>query len=247
MNKATKFRCNHCNTTWNTKRTYTLHISMCQFIHHTAKEHAEDTDLNQLVMPSQTVMFHYILHLTQKYEDLAKKVARIQSATTRSRRKNIMEHLESMETPAAGFDDWVRAISVTEEHLQRLFDTDLEECIQSILSSVMAEEKVLPMFAVTQRQNTIYVYDDGEWHIIANEEFSRFVGAISHKVLRTYTKWSKDHYVELHANSKMEEQSIIYMSKANGINRSLEKRSAVVKKWLYSKLAVSLNVADESG
>lgn len=246
MNKASKFRCGHCNTTWNTKRTYALHMSMCQFIHHSAKEHADDMDMNQLEVPSQTVMFHYILHLTQKYEDLEKKVARIQSATTRTRRKNITEYLASMPKPSTGFVDWVHAISVTEQHLQRLFDADLEECIQSILSSVMAEEKVSPMFAVTQRQHTIYVYDDdGGWHIIANEEFSRFVGAISHKVLRTYTKWSKDHYAELHANARMEEQSIMYMSKANGINRSLEKRSALVKKWLYSKLAVSLNVAED--
>ena len=73
MNKASKFRCGDCNTTWNTKRTYALHMSMCQFIHHSARERAEDKDMNQLEMPSPVVMFHYILHLTQKYEDLEKK------------------------------------------------------------------------------------------------------------------------------------------------------------------------------
>jgi len=243
MNKASKFRCGDCNTTWNTKRTYALHMSMCQFIHHSARERAEDKDMNQLEMPSPVVMFHYILHLTQKYEDLEKKVERIQSATTRSRRKNIKDHLASIEKPAMGFDDWIRSISVTEEHLQPLFDGDLEDCIHAVLTTEMVRAKVLPIFAVSQRQHTIYVYHFEEgWHILTNDEFSRFVGAISHKVLRAYTKWSKDHYAELHANTQMEEQAMIYMSKANGINRSLEKRSTAVKKWLYSKLAVSLNI-----
>lgn len=244
MNKAYKMRCSQCNTTWNTKKTFNQHTSMCNFIHNSAKENV--ADMAQINLPSQTVLFHYIMHLTNKYEELEKKVARIQSATTRLRKKNIKEYLESMEKPTFGFNEWVRTIVVSEEHLKKLFDTNLEECIQSVLTPVIdSMRENLPIFAFSQRQHTFYIYDeDQQWHMMTQEEFSRFVYSLAHKVLRTYTKWSKEHYEELHANAKMEEQSMIYLSKANGINHTPEKRASILKKWLFTKLAVSLNHVD---
>lgn len=241
MNKISKWRCENCNTTWNTKTSFKQHTSMCEFLHNTRKQNAGN--MEPFIMPSQTEMFQYIVHLTNKYEELEKKVVRIQAATTRIRRKTIQEYLATTaQKPAVGFNDWVKLIAVSEEDLQTLFDRDLEECVQKILTPWIGGLEPLPIFAFTQRQHTFYMYDEEYgWRIMTNEEFTRFIYSITHKILRTYTKWSKEHYDELHANAKMEEQAILYMSKANGINHTPEKRAAILKKWLFTRLAVSLN------
>jgi hypothetical protein len=236
-NMNTVHRCNNCNTKWNTKKTYDLHAAMCNLIHTSAKD--RDVD-HEIELPSQAAMFHYILHLTNKYEDLEKKIAKIQSSTTRFRRKHIEDYLQSLSPPKWIYSDWLSSIEVADYHLQKVFEHDLEECIKQVLTPLLSD---LPIRAFTQKPSVFYIFDS-EWRLMTAEEFTSFVKSLSHKVLRTYTKWARDHHAEMHANTKMQELAMVYMSKVNGMNHSIETRSSIIKKWLFTKIAVSLNHVD---
>lgn len=237
---SAKYKCGSCNTSWHTKKTFDLHSSMCKLIH--SKEHEIDKEFNRMEIPSQSAMFHYILHLTNKYETLEKKIAKLQQNTTRLRRKHIAEYIETLERPKRDYKTWLQSIEITDKHLDKLFETDIQECIKQIICDTLPEYP--PICAFTQKQLTFYIYDEDKWRAMAIEEFQKFVMQISHKILRTYTKWAKEHYDELHANAKAEEQAMIKMTKANGMGRPLESRTSTIKKWLFSKLAVSLNQVD---
>ena len=231
-------RCNNCNTKYNTKKTYDLHASMCDLIHSSTKERDIDRDIQ---MPSQLAMFQYIIHLTNKYEELEKKLAKIQSSTTTLRRKHIHEYLKNISPPKMEFSQWLAEIEVTYDHLQIVFDKNLEECIKEILSPFLSE---LPIRAFVQNKTVFYMYDQNDWRQMTAEEMNSFVTSISRKVLRTYTRWSKENYDDMHSTIKMQELGMLYMSKINGMDKSADARISTIKKWLFSKIAVSLNNVD---
>lgn len=228
-------RCNNCNTRCNTKRTYELHVSMCDFIH---QRREIDTEIH---MPSQQAMFQYMIDLTNKCKELEKKVAKIQSSTTRFRRKHIDEYLKNIPPPKMEFSDWLSEIEVTYDHLKIVFDQNLEECIKEILSPFLSD---LPIRAFIQNQTVFYIYHQDDWRQMTGEEMSSFITSISRKVLKTYTKWSKDNYDHMHSNTKMQELGMLYMKKVNGMDKSADTRISTIKKWLFSKIAISLNNID---
>jgi hypothetical protein len=68
-------------------------------------------------------------------------------------------------------------------------------------------------------------------------EFMKLIEKIQHKFLRKYMLWANEHREELAA----EDRSIFCMAKVNGIKQgTIEARSSDIKKWLFSKIAVSL-------
>jgi len=196
---------------------------------------------DEIEMPSQRAMFHYILHLTNKCEDLEKKVAKLQTYTTRSRRKHIEEYLQSLHAPKYTFHDWLTSIEVADYHLQKVFEHDLEECIKQVLIPLLQD---IPLCAFVQNPKVMYIYENEKWQIMTSEDFASFIKSISHKILKTYTKWAKEHHTEMHANAKMQELGMMYMSKVNGMNRSTDVRNANIKKWLFSAIATSLSHVD---
>jgi len=231
-------QCNNCNTKWNTKKTYELHMSICDLVHSYSKSPNKDDEIE---IPSQRAMFHYILHLTNKCEDLEKKFAKLQTYTTRMRRKHIEEYLQSLHVPKQMFHDWVASVEVADYHLQKVFEHDLEECIKQVLTPLLTD---IPIRAFTQNPKVLYMYENAKWRILTADEFASFIKSLSHKILKTYTKWAKEHHAEMHANAKMQELGMIYMSKVNGLNRSTDLRNASIKKWLFSKIAISLTNVD---
>jgi len=237
-NMSNIHRCNNCNSRWHTKKTYDLHIAVCDLIHASAKEREIDREIK---LPSQLAMFQYIIHLTNKCEDLEKKVAKIHSSTTTLRRKHIDEYLKNIQPPNMSYSEWLSSIEVSDDHLQIVFDNDLETCIKQILSPLLSD---IPIRAFTQKAGAFYIYHETEWRQMTADEFTSFVTSISRKVLRTYTKWSKDNYEKMHSNAKMEELCMLYMKKVNGMDKNANARMAAIKKWLFSKIAVSLNHVD---
>jgi len=235
--KSAKHKCPNCNTTWQTKKTFDMHTSVCGMIHTSAKEHEINRDYDKMELPSQKAMFHYLVQLTQRFDDMEKKLAKIQQNTFVLRRKNIAEYLKTLPKPQDTYTQWLNSIEITEPNLKRLFETDLEECIKIVIDTDR-----IPLRAFAQKPSTFYLYDEAEngWREFSKEEFVRMVSSISHKILKAYMKWAKEHQEELTATPKAEEQSMIYMSKANGFNRSSDSRASNVKKWLYGKISQTI-------
>ena len=231
-------RCNNCSSKWHTKKMYDLHRSMCDLVHQSEKERIIDREIE---IPSQAAMFQYIVYLSNKCNDLEKKVAKIQSSTTRLRRKHIDEYLKNISPPKIGYSDWLSSIEVNYSQLQIVFDRDLEECIRQILSPLLSE---IPIRAFIQKTCTFYIYDETEWRIMTADEFTSFVTSISRRILKTYTKWARENYEEMHSTTKMQELGMLYMKKVNGMDKSSHSRISAIKKWLFANIAVSLNNVD---
>ena len=231
-----KHRCPDCYTTMPTKKIFDLHTTMCKFIHTSSYEHTIDKYYTDMELPSQEAMAHYLFHLTHKYQELEQKMAKLQKCVIPQRRKTIQEYLEQLAPPTQPFQEWLQQIKITDEALEILFKTDLKTAIKHVLDPFLFE---IPLRAFSQKPNTFYLYDkQQEWHLMTSDEFSKMIDKIEHKFLRKYTTWATENSEELSKTQQAQERNIIYMSKVNGVKQS--PRAPDIKKWLYSKIAVSL-------
>jgi hypothetical protein len=242
MNKQ-KHQCTTCNTQFPTKAILKRHGSICTFIHTSAKEHAIDNEYSKIPLPSQEAMFQYILHLTNKYTELEEKVAKLEHNSSISLRKNFKEYLKTMEKPSVTYSQWIQSTQITEKDLQILLENDLEECIKNILQTLLTTHAILPIRAFTQKHHMFYIYDT-EWRIMTSEEFTKMISLLSHRILQKYTKWAKEHRDEWESSQQLQERAMVYLSKANGMNRTIESRTSIIKKWLFTKIQVSLKNVD---
>ena len=227
MSRA-KYTCEQCNKQYSRKSSLDQHTPFCKFIHTPAKDRA-----NIVQIPSQEVMFQYMIHLTQKYEQLEQKLAKIEMATGRIKKTTIEDTLRTMAKPVLTYNEWLNQLEITDDNLQKLFDYDLKICIKSVLEDALDEDN--PFTAFQEKPNIIYIYDE-KWRMITAEEFSKLISVISHRILKKYMSWANENREKIDGNTKFQELAMSYMSKANGLNCNLGQVNIDAKKWMFSKM-----------
>ena len=249
MQNGTRYVCEFCTIKKRTQNALTRHTSLCKFIHTSAKEHSTNEDLHEAI-PSQQVLLQYILDLTEKYEQLEKKMDKIYKTSYQEKRKNFNEYLDTLHYTGICYTNWLKSLVITEEHLEILFKNDLRECIKAVLSSSI-EQGPIPFKAFVQRQNGLYIYNETEegskiykWRLVTTDEFKKIVLILSQRVMRKFTEWQIDNKQEIDESEKLRELQNLYMHKANGGSSSLETKSTDIRKWFISSIQVSLKNVD---
>ena len=227
-----KYCCKQCNKTYSKKTLLDQHQPFCSFIHTSAKEHENKS----IPLPSQEIMFHYIVHLTKKVEKLEEKLSRIEKSTTISKKIHINDYLKTLKSPLYTYSEWLNQIEVSDQDLEKLFEYDIKICIKSVLEDVLDSD--MPFTAFQEKQNAIYIFDT-KWRAMTAEEFSKLVSIISHRILKKYMYWANEHRAQLELNPKTQELAMSYMSKANGLNCNLDQTISDIKKWIFTKISTS--------
>jgi hypothetical protein len=185
-------------------------------------------------IPSQKAQFRYIVQLTKKIEELEQKLSKIQKTIIPLCRRQVGEYLETLPAPEYTYSAWCQSIQITDEALEQVIKTDLKTGIKMVLENAL---EAIPIQAFTQKSNILYLYDNDEWRTMTAPEFVKLIEKIQHKFLRKYMLWSNEHREELTG----EDKAIFCMAKVNGLKQgTIESRSSEIKKWLFSKIAVSL-------
>jgi hypothetical protein len=227
-----KYCCKQCNKNYSKKTLLDQHQPFCIFIHTSAKEHENKS----VPLPSQEIIFQYIVHLTKKVENLEEKLSKIEKSSTISRKTHINDYLKICKDPLYTYNEWLNQIEVTNEDLEKLFEYDLKICIQSVLNDVLDSD--MPLKAFQEKQNAIYIFDT-KWRAMTTEEFSKLISILSHRILKKYMCWANENREHLESNQKNQELAMSYMSKANGLNCNLHQTSCDIKKWLFAKISTS--------
>ena len=238
MRTQLQYRCAQCYTNCPTKKIFDLHTSMCKFIHTSSYEHSIDKFYSKIEIPSQEAMAQYIFQLTHKYQELEDKVNKLQQAVILTRRKSINEFLEQLSPPDNSFPEWASSIEIPDDVLDILFKTDLKSATRFLIETLF-EDTDPPLRAFSQKPNTFYLYDKAsEWRAMTGEEFTKWIEKIEHKFLKQFNKWAKENQEEIYSTPQGQDKIVSYMAKVNGIKQP--NRVSDIKKWLYSKIAVSL-------
>jgi hypothetical protein len=217
---------------------FDLHTTVCKFMLISSKEHTIDKYYSKMEIPSHEAMVHYIFHLTKKYEDLEQRFTKLQQSVITTRRKSIQEYLDELEEPLQIFPDWAASIEISDKILDSFLELpELKITVQKVFDCVLFDDNDnKPLRAFSQKQNAFYLYDKNkEWRSMTSEEFQKFIEKIEHKILRKFGSWSKKQEI---TSPKEQDRMMVYTAKLNGTKQP--NRISELKKWLYSKIAVSL-------
>lgn len=231
---SNKYCCKQCNKSYYKKSSLDQHQPFCIFIHTTSKEHETTISL-----PSQEIMFQYIVHLTKKYEKLEEKISRLEKSSCVNKKTQINDILKTYKTPLFTYSEWLNKIEVSYQDLEKLFEFDMKLCIKSVLNDVLDSD--MPFIAFQQKPNDIYIFDT-KWRSITNEEFLKMISILSHRVLKKYMSWANENREFLESSIKNQELAMSYMSKANNCN--LENCTKDIKKWIFNKILTTNKVVE---
>lgn len=243
----TIYKCNCCDRQYKNSAPFSRHIAVCKFIQLSSKERTLTTEYIEK-NPSIEDIYRLVVNLCVENNKLKQRVQSLEQNNFISKKKTIEDYLCMIPKDLISYSEWVNQLVVSDENLQVLFSSNIIECIKSVLetSFLIINIEKAPLRAFTQKQNTIYIFENDEWKPIQTPEFANLVSILSHRVLKKYLEWKKINQEVIESNEKLQEMNIQYMQKASGFGKSSEQRCSEVKKWIFMKIQKSLKNAEES-
>ena len=263
------FQCKYCFQKWKKKETMEKHIIMCGFWHKSSQIQEDDYDS----IPTVSELYKLLKEFAYKCDKLQQRVDKLENRQNVRQKKQIMDYLID-DTPPTTAVEFVRTFTITQAHLETVFDIDLTAGMKACLKSNMNPQSVkLPIRAFAQKLNTLYIYNapDSEdhtlskkspqWSIMSNAELDRIISILSFKFLQAFMLWKKtwcpmdsdDSIIHTDienlranaANEQAKQQYQTYMIKINGKRINEDKRRTDIKQTLYAYLQKSLPVVIE--
>jgi hypothetical protein len=257
------FQCKYCFQKWKKKETMEKHIIMCGFWHKSSQIQEDDYDST----PTVSELYKLVKEFAYKCDKLQQRVDKLENRQNVRQKKQIMEYLIDDPPPTTAID-FVRSFSITQEHLETVFDIDLTAGMKAaIKSNINLQSTKLPIRAFVQKANTLYIYDtsgsedlgaqkQSQWHIMSNTELDRIISILSLKFLQAFMLWKKtqasllDSDDSIHTdidnlranavNDQLKQQYQTYMIKINGQRTNEDKRRSEIKQLLYTYLQKQL-------
>jgi hypothetical protein len=224
------------------KRAYNSHIAICKFIH-SSKENPQ-CDFSD--KHSSSEIFSILIKICEENERLKKRIENLEKNNIIIKRKSIDEYLSANSANIIPYSVWMKNITISEKNLNLLFSSNLVECLKHVLEEHIEETTTqkLPMKTFTQKQNTIYIFENEKWRVQTSEEFKQLISVLSHRVLRKYLDWKIENETDYEPSEKTRELHIEYMNKVNGFGKTFESRVTELRKWMFGKIQISLKNID---
>lgn len=240
-------KCECCNREYKDRTAFTRHISVCKFIQISAKEKTLITEYIEK-NPSIEDVYKLVVNLCVENTKLKERIERLEHNNFINKKRTIEDYLSMIPKDNISYSNWLNHLIVTDENLQVLFSSNLIECIKSVLeaSFLLTHIEKAPLRAFSQKQHTIYIFEEDKWEPISSVEMTHLVSIISHRILKKYLEWKKLNQEAIDSNEKLQELNIQYMQKANGSGKSTEQRVSEIKKWIFTKIQKSLKSIEES-
>lgn len=243
----TILKCDCCNREYKDRTAYTRHVSVCKFIQISAKERTLLTEYIEK-NPSIEDIYKLVVNLCIENTKLKERVDKLEHNNFINKKRSIEDYLTMIPKDIVYFSNWMNMLVVTDENLKVLFSSNLIESIKSVLESsfLLTHIEKAPLRAFSQKQHTIYIFEDNKWTPISSSEMTHFVSVLSHRILKKYLEWKKKNQETIESNEKFQEMNIQYMQKVNGSGKSMEHRTNEIKKWIFTKIQKSLKNIEDS-
>jgi hypothetical protein len=243
----TIYKCNFCNRQYKNSQPFTRHTNICKFIHISSKERNITTEYIEK-NPSLEDIYKLVVNLCIENTNLKQRIEKLENTNFINKKKTIEDYLSMIPKDIISFSNWVNELVISDENLKVLFSSNLIECLKNVLESSFSIINIdkLPLRAFSQKQNTIYIFDENKWETIETSHFANFISVLSHRIFKKYLEWKKINQEAIDSNENLQELNFQYMQKANGSGKSIEYRCSEIKKWIFLKIQKSLkNVEKE--
>ena len=227
-------RCKYCNRCYKIKENYNKHYVSCEFFHNKS---CKDQHVEPVVKIEE--LYSYVKTLALKCASLENEISVLKQQMNLRQKRQILEYLNSDSKPRkseVNFHDWYKSIKVGITELQKVFDFDMVAGMKSVIRVSFENMVNKPLLAFVQKPNYLYIYEDGLWKNMQNEDIDKMLNFISSLFLKEFVKWQRENYEANSLNSKLMDAEMNYRMKINGISITNEKRNSEIKKWLFESL-----------
>jgi hypothetical protein len=246
------YTCKYCFRNYRKKENHDKHVPCCEFFHRSTKNHDNEMDSYEK-LPSQREMYQLLREALFKCNKLEKEVEKLKNTSFVKQRKLISEYLNQPKNiPTMNFIEWSKNIEIEHIHLETVFQDDLTEGMKECIKTSYSKSKMLtPIRAFTQKQNTLYFYNNSDeepdvytWKIMSNDDIDKFISILSYKFLQEYMKFQRSVMEQIENDETTKENHIIYMIKINGGKCSHDRRRNEIKRIMYLKLQEDIQHLD---
>lgn len=192
--------CVNCGKSYKKRENLAKHFIICDFL---SKKKPLEED-NEIVIPSQRVMYHLLIELGQKYNKFEEQMAEMSKWVSKKKKKiNVIDWLNSNITPDKVFDSFINSIlSIQDIDMDLVMSSSFYDVMHQVLSRTLFEIESIPIFAFTQKVNSIYVFH-GEnigWIELSREKMIKWFNKMHIQFAGAFYSWIKVKRAEIDIN-----------------------------------------------
>jgi hypothetical protein len=259
--ELSRFGCTYCGKNYKTRTNLHKHQVLCETLTR-AKKQKSNNDEEILPIPSIKQMYKIILDLSLKCNHLEEKVEEMQKWVIQKRKKiNILEWLNENHRPSTNLESWIQTIKILKEETELIFQNSFLDVLREIGNRIfyqtqvaeeqtqVAEEQtqvvsdqkeLVPIFAFTQKPNTLYIFQDNQWCECSKQQITKILINIHFKYTKSFIEWKRQNDDKINSS----DSSCEICNKANiklmGVQFKHEQTYHRGKSIIYNKLKTDI-------
>jgi hypothetical protein len=195
--------CVNCGKSYKKRENLTKHLVLCDFL--SKKKPLEE---DELVIPSQRIMYQLLIELGQKYNKLEEQMAEMTKWVSKKKKKiNVVEWLNSNITSNMIFDNFINSsLGFSDSDMEFVINSTFYDTMHLVFSRSLFKMEQIPIFAFTQKVNTIYVYN-GEnigWIELSREKMVKWFNKMHIQFVGAFYSWIKVKRTQIDNRDKFE-------------------------------------------
>jgi hypothetical protein len=239
---AAAYKCSCCKREYQRKLYYDKHVLLCELMTTKSLKDMKKDNEEYSDTPTIRVLYETILEMNAKIVKMEAKLEEYAKwAETKKRKINIVDWLNDKYKNNTSYSEWFNNIKISRDHLEMVFQMDYIAGFVSILQTLLPKENEydLSIKCFDNKDNVLYIFDDGKWDIMSGTIFEKLMITLSKKIVGEFINWQNEHADIL----QQDEFAIIYaqnMKKIMGGNVSLDILNLRIKKELFKHLKINL-------
>lgn len=232
-----ELQCLYCFKTYKQKYNFNRHVSICKFLKGSEKEQQNNIELESEKIPNAFEMFQLIKELSMENENLKKRVAKMETKDSTTKKINFTEWLQ-IQKPCITFEKWFveELYPNIGDFLEIVFQKNLYDGIEKMLKQYFStcRNVLLPICCYQKNKiNNVYIYDlfDGNncWQQVSNTILDKYFSHLCDQFIVVFTQvWYKDNKELIESTEKYKE---LYIENYKKVLGGTEKKDV-----LYGKI-----------
>jgi hypothetical protein len=188
--------CVNCGKRYKKRENLNKHLFLCTLLEKSRKSKGpiviEEEEVIDL--PSQRKMFEMLIALGQKYVKLEEEMVEVKKWVGKKKQKiNVLDWLSANVVCLGSFDTMVSSIVVSSVHAKFILNHSFYDTFHHLIHAIFKKEGVetFSIFALEQKVNTFYIYNNGCWEEASREKLTWFFNKMHMKLVTAFYQWKK--------------------------------------------------------
>jgi hypothetical protein len=246
--ELSRFDCTYCGKNYKTRTNLHKHQVLCETLTRAKKQKSNNDEELLIPLPSTKQMYKIILDLSLKCNHLEEKVEEMQKWVIQKRKKiNILEWLNENHRPSTNLESWIQTIKILKEETELIFQNSFLDILGEIGDRIFHQTQVteeqtdlVPIFAFTQKPNTLYIFQDNQWSECSKQQITKILINIHFKYTKSFIEWKRQNDDKINNSDSLCDLCNKVNIKLMGVQFKHEQTYHKGKTIIYNKLKTDI-------